>query len=57
MLTLLHAGLSESAAATNAIASEPNDSSYQLRRARLQELMENPDLSSWFAHAYAGLDP
>ena len=29
----------------------------QLRRARLQELIENPSLSRWFAHAYAGVDP
>ena len=57
MLTLLHAGLGDSAATRNRSPSGPNDFSYRLRRARLQELIDNPNLSSWFAHAYAGVDP
>ena len=57
MLTLLHAGMSESAAATGRSSSERNEFAYRLRRARLQELIDNPNLSSWFARAYAGVDP
>jgi p-hydroxybenzoate 3-monooxygenase len=58
MLTLLHAGAAQSrndAAAGQ--AAEPNDFAYQLRRARLHELIDNQQLSRWFAHAYAGVDP
>ena len=51
MLTFLHASVSRPNAAG------PDNFAYQLRRARLQELIENPQLSSWFAHAYAGVDP
>jgi p-hydroxybenzoate 3-monooxygenase len=49
MLTLLHAGMSQSG--------EPSEFAYQLRRARLLELIGNPQLSRWFAHTYAGVDP
>jgi p-hydroxybenzoate 3-monooxygenase len=57
MLALLHAGLGRSGAVPTGSPSESSDFSYRLRRARLQELIDNPDLSSWFAHAYAGVDP
>ena len=49
MLTLLHAGMSQSG--------EPSEFAYRLRRARLLELIDNPSLSRWFAHTYAGVDP
>ena len=58
MLALLHAGASRSHAdAQTDPASDTNDFAYQLRRARLQELMGNARLARWFAHAYAGVDP
>jgi len=53
MLSLLHASVSQPA------PQEPEgsrDFRYQLRRARLQELIDDPNLSRWFAHAYAGVD-
>jgi len=59
MLTLLHAGVSQSradAGAGSAEPDEPADFAYRLRRARLQELLANPALRLWFAHAYAGVD-
>lgn len=58
MLALLHArtSLSHHDGQTDP-GNEPNDFAYHLRRARLQELMYNPRLASWFAHAYAGADP
>ncbi len=58
MRTLLHAGASQSR--TDGAArqtAEPTDFAYQLRRARLHELINNQQLSRWFAHAYAGVDP
>lgn len=55
MLTLLHASVSRPN--DGATAAEPGDFAYQLGRARLQELIENPQLSRWFALAYAGVDP
>ena len=55
MLTLLHTSVSHSQA--TAAPDEPGDFAYRLRRARLQELIANPQLSRWFAHAYAGVDP
>jgi hypothetical protein len=57
MLNLLHAGASQSrtgAAARDAV--DPGNFAYQLRRARLHELIDNPHLSRWFADAYAGVD-
>lgn len=58
MLTLLHASVSHSqATAANQHPGGPGDFAYRLRRARLQELIANPQLSRWFAHAYAGVDP
>jgi p-hydroxybenzoate 3-monooxygenase len=58
MLTLLHASLGGSVT-TDAIphAGAPSDFAYRLRRARLQELIGNPELTRWFAYAYAGVDP
>jgi len=58
MLTLLHAGMSQSHSSTpNRRSGEPSDFAYRLRRARLQELIANPQLSGWFAHPYAGVNP
>jgi p-hydroxybenzoate 3-monooxygenase len=58
MLTLLHAGMSQSdSSAPNRRSGEPSEFAYRLRRARLQELITNPQLRGWFAHAYAGVDP
>ena len=60
MLALLHTGAGRSPGDAQAQADpsdEPNDFAYQLRRARLQELIDNPRLARWFAHAYAGVDP
>lgn len=53
MLTLFFARLDGSADTASEVAT---DFAYRLRRARLQELMDNPALKSWFAHAYAGVD-
>ena len=58
MLTLLHASVGRSAiSGSNPRSDEPSEFAYRLRRARLQELMNNPELSRWFAYAYAGVDP
>ena len=57
MLTLLHAGVSQSRHDTDDRAGvQPSDFAYELRRARLQELIGNRQLSRWFAYAYAGVD-
>ena len=58
MLTLLHASVDRSAiTGSNRRSDEPSEFAYRLRRARLQELIGNPELSRWFAYAYAGVDP
>jgi p-hydroxybenzoate 3-monooxygenase len=58
MLTLLHASLSGSDTTdANPHSGGPSDFAYRLRRARLQELIGNPELTRWFAYAYAGVDP
>jgi p-hydroxybenzoate 3-monooxygenase len=58
MLTLLHASVDRSAITGSTRPSdEPSEFAYRLRRARLQELIGNPELSRWFAYAYAGVDP
>jgi p-hydroxybenzoate 3-monooxygenase len=58
MLTLLHAGMSQSDSSNpNRRLGELSEFSYRLRRARLQELIANPQLRGWFAHAYAGVNP
>jgi p-hydroxybenzoate 3-monooxygenase len=58
MLTLLHAGVSQSRHDTGGRqTAEASEFAYQLRRARLHELINNEQLSRWFAHAYAGVDP
>ena len=58
MLALLHADASRSHADDQTEPdNEPNNFAYQLKRARLQELMGNSRLARWFAHAYAGVDP
>jgi p-hydroxybenzoate 3-monooxygenase len=58
MLTLLHAGVSPSQHDTHARhTTDASDFAYQLRRARLHELINNEQLSRWFAYAYAGVDP
>jgi p-hydroxybenzoate 3-monooxygenase len=56
MLTLLHAGMSQpDSRAPNRRSGEPSEFAYRLRRARLRELISDPQLSAWFAHAYAGV--
>ncbi|MBV8941624.1 MAG: FAD-dependent monooxygenase [Solirubrobacterales bacterium] len=58
MLTLFFARLEQSATpATDGDSSHASDFAYRLRRARLQELIDNRELRSWFSHAYAGVDP
>jgi p-hydroxybenzoate 3-monooxygenase len=58
MLNLLHAGVSQPRRNTDGRQSaEASDFAYQLRRARLHELIHNEQLSRWFAYAYAGVDP
>jgi p-hydroxybenzoate 3-monooxygenase len=58
MLMLLHASVDRSAnTGSNRRSDEPSEFAYGLRRARLQELIGNPELSRWFAYAYAGVDP
>ena len=58
MLTLLHAGLSQPRRITDGRqTADATDFAYQLRRARLHELINNEQLSRWFAYAYAGVDP
>ena len=58
MLTLLHAGASQSRHETEGSqTAEASDFAYQLRCARLHELINNEQLSRWFAYAYAGVDP
>jgi p-hydroxybenzoate 3-monooxygenase len=58
MLTLLHAGMSQAdGSAPSRGSGERSDFAYRLRRARLQELIANPELRRWFALAYAGVDP
>ena len=56
MLTLLHANFSRLSTSQPGPPNEPNDFGYRLRRARLQALIDDPNLSRWFAHAYAGVD-
>jgi p-hydroxybenzoate 3-monooxygenase len=53
MLSLLHANVSQTAPGE---PEEPSDFAYRLRRARLQELINDPSLSRWFAYAFAGVD-
>jgi p-hydroxybenzoate 3-monooxygenase len=53
MLSLLHASASQPAPGK---PEEPSDFAYRLRRTRLQELIDDPNLSRWFAYAYAGVD-
>ena len=53
MLSLLHASVSQPGPGE---PEEPSDFGYQLRRARLQELIDDPNLSRWFAYSYAGVD-
>jgi p-hydroxybenzoate 3-monooxygenase len=58
MLTLLHALPGEPRVdAVDRAPDAPSGFGYGLRRARLQELIGNPRLRRWFAHAYAGVDP
>jgi len=58
MLTLLHAGMSRpDSRAPHGRSGEPAEFAYRLRRARLQELVRDPQLGAWFAHAYAGVSP
>jgi p-hydroxybenzoate 3-monooxygenase len=58
MLTLLHASDDRSTVTGSTRRSdEPSEFAYRLRRARLQELIGNPELSRWFAYGYAGVDP
>ena len=58
MLALLHAGASRSRGdAQGDPGSEASDFAYQLRRARLRQLMGNSRLARWFAYEYAGVDP
>ncbi|MBV8221067.1 MAG: FAD-dependent monooxygenase [Solirubrobacterales bacterium] len=52
MLSLLHASMSQP---DPGAPQGSSDFRYQLRRARLQELIDDPNLSRWFAHAYAGV--
>jgi p-hydroxybenzoate 3-monooxygenase len=54
MLTLFFARLDRSGVSEG--SNGGSDFAYRLRRARLQELMDNRDLRSWFAYAYAGVD-
>jgi p-hydroxybenzoate 3-monooxygenase len=56
MLTLLHANFTEPGARGPAAPGGPSVFGYRLRRARLQELIDNPNLRRWFAHADAGVD-
>jgi p-hydroxybenzoate 3-monooxygenase len=56
MLTLLHANVSPVSAGGPGASDEPAGFGYRLRRARLQQLIEDPNLSRWFAYAYAGVD-
>ena len=55
MLALLHANVGHSHA--HAADNARGGFAYRLRRARLQELIADPQLSRWFAHAYVGVDP
>jgi p-hydroxybenzoate 3-monooxygenase len=58
MLTLLHASVaSTDTTGLDPRAGKPTEFAYRLRRARLRELMSNPQLKRWFAYAYAGVDP
>jgi p-hydroxybenzoate 3-monooxygenase len=58
MLSLLEASLGQSdTTGPNRHHGNTSEFAYRLRRARLLELMGNPQLSRWFAHAYAGADP
>jgi p-hydroxybenzoate 3-monooxygenase len=58
MLTLFFARLDRSGTAdSDHPSSDASDFAYRLRRARLQELMDNPELRRWFAYSYAGVDP
>lgn len=56
MLTLFQPRFSQVTPGQPPRANEPSDFDYRLRRARLQELMDDSNLSRWFAHAYAGVD-
>jgi p-hydroxybenzoate 3-monooxygenase len=59
MLTLLHANFSQVSTGQPGPPDKPDkpdDFGYRLRRARLQQLIDDPNLSRWFAHAYAGVD-
>jgi p-hydroxybenzoate 3-monooxygenase len=51
MLGMLHAG-----ASVGANGNGP-DFAYRLRRARIDRLLTDPAFATWFAHAYAGVDP
>lgn len=53
MLSLLQASVSHR---VDGEPGEPSDFAYRLRRARLQDLIDDPNLSRWFAYAYAGVD-
>jgi p-hydroxybenzoate 3-monooxygenase len=57
MLTLLHAGgpLEESGWTADGSGGDAAFA-YRLRRARLERLLDDPQFSRWFAHAYAGVD-
>jgi p-hydroxybenzoate 3-monooxygenase len=54
MLSLLHASATTQSGPR--APHESRDFAYGLRRTRLQELIDNPHLSRWFAYAYAGVD-
>ena len=56
MLTLFQANLGQLGSRGAGPTDEPREFGYRLRRARLQELIDDPNLSRWFAHAYAGVD-
>ena len=58
MLTLFFATLDRSGSTDPDHGSTgSSDFAYRLRRARLQEVLDNAELRRWFAYAYAGVDP
>src|SRR5262249_48033386 len=57
MLSLLHAG--RAPAEHTSTRSDPGEEAgfaHRLRKARLNRVLNDPQFSRWFAHAYAGVD-
>jgi hypothetical protein len=57
MLTLFVARLDRSGTTDpDHLSSDASDFAYRLRRARLQELIDNPEPRRWFAYSYVAVD-